>query len=85
MSIISAGSFAVIITLALCSFKNKRKAEQLNKARYKTINRYHLSIKRGHASKNNKSEYDLIDYDVINNDSLIRIVTSKPMEHYNLN
>lgn len=83
VSLISAGVVAVLIALASWCFKHKRKAENLKKSRSKTINRYQLSIEREHDRKNIESAYDLIDYSVINNDSLIRIVTSVPIESYN--
>lgn len=71
-----------MIGLAICCFKF-RKSEHLYKSRSKTVHGDQISIEKEHESKNNRSTYDLIDYDVMNNDSLIRIVTSVPLEHDN--
>lgn len=82
VSLISVGSIAVIVTVASCCFKYHRKAENLCKSRSETIHRDNKSIERKQDNKNNGSVYDLINYDAINDDSLIRIVASVPMEHY---
>ncbi|CAC5408574.1 unnamed protein product [Mytilus coruscus] len=77
-----AGSIAVMVALALCCFKYKRKSEYLNNSRSPRIHYDIETTQPENISRNNVSGYDVINENtMIDHHTLIRIGTSNEHLH----